>query len=64
MNIEEREELVEVLRSIGKLDDVSELDIYALARVLKNKEWKDRELDLLRKFETKEKSYRLSVSKK
>lgn len=62
-NTKERDELIEALRSIDKLDDVSELDIYALARVLKNKEWEERELDLLSKFETKEKSYRLSVSK-
>ncbi|NQT80163.1 MAG: PD-(D/E)XK nuclease family protein [Candidatus Aminicenantes bacterium] len=63
-NTKEREELVEVLRGIGKFDDVSELDVYALVKVLRDKEWDEKELKKLREFETKEKSYRLSVSKK
>jgi len=63
-NTKEREELIEVLQSIGKINEVSELDVYALLRILKNNEWDEREMDLLRRFEVKEKSYRLSVSKK
>lgn len=63
-NTKEREELIEVLRSIGKLNEVSDLDIYAIGSVLKENEWDEREMDLLRKFEVKEKSCRLSVSKK
>jgi len=63
-NSDERKELNEVLRGIGKLDDVSELDVHVLARILKNKEWAEEELGLLREFWEMEKSYRLSVSKK
>ena len=63
-NTEARKELNEVLRGIGKLDDVSELDIHALGRVLKSGEWSEEELGMLKGFWEMEKSYRLSVSKK
>jgi RecB family exonuclease len=61
-NTEERENLVKVLEKIGKLSDVSDLDIYALSGVLKNKEWERQDLDRLHKFVTKETNYRLSIS--
>jgi putative RecB family exonuclease len=63
-NTKEREALIEALKSMGRLDEVSELDIYALVRVCKDKEWDETDLDVLKKFETREKSYRLNVSKK
>lgn len=63
-NTEEREELIKVLQNVGKLSDVSDLDVYALSRILKNKEWDENQLDLLRKFEIREKTHRLSISKK
>jgi putative RecB family exonuclease len=63
-NTREREELVSLLKNIGKLDKVTDLDIFALARVLKNREWDEKDLVLLQEFATKEKGYRLSVSKK
>jgi len=63
-NSDERKELNEVLRGIEKLDDVSELDVHALARVLKSGEWSEEELGMLKGFWEMEKSYRLSVSKK
>ena len=63
-NTEERKALVEVLKSMGRLDDVSDLDTYALLNVLKSKEWGKEELERLRRFWEIEKSYRLSVSKK
>ena len=63
-NTKERKELNEVLRGIGKLDAVSELDIHALGRALKSGEWSEEELGVLRGFWEMEKSYRLSVSKK
>jgi putative RecB family exonuclease len=61
-NTEERERLVKVLEKIGKLSDVSDLDIYALSGVLKNKAWEKQDLDRLHKFVTKETNYRLSIS--
>ena len=63
-NTKEREEMVSLLKSIGKLDEVTDLDLHALARVLKNREWEEKDLALLQKFGVKEKGYRLSVSKK
>jgi hypothetical protein len=61
-NTKEREKLIKALKKIGKLDEVSDLDIYALGRILKGKKWDKDELEELRKFE--EKGFRLSVSKK
>ncbi len=63
-NTKEREELIEALKNLDRLDEVSELDVYALLRVFKNKEWDENDLDVLRRFETIEKSHRLTVSKK
>ena len=63
-NTEARKKLNELLRGMGKLDDVSELDIHALGRVLKSGEWSEEELGVLKGFWEMEKSYRLSVSKK
>jgi len=59
-----REELVKVLEKIGKLDEVTDLDVFALARVVKEAEWPEDALKKLEKFETVEKNYRLNVSKK
>lgn len=63
-NTKEREELIEALKNLDRLEEVSELDVYALVRVFKDKEWDETHLDVLRRFETTEKSHRLSVSKK
>jgi putative RecB family exonuclease len=63
-NTKEREELVSILKSMGRLDEVIDLDVYALARILRNREWEEEHLDKLEKFGLKEKSFRLSVSKK
>ena len=63
-NTAEREELLKVLKKINKLDEVSDLDIYALAKIVKNEEWNEKELEKLKKFEEKDTSYRLNVSKK
>jgi hypothetical protein len=63
-NTKEREELIKNLKKIGKLDEVSNLDVHALGRILKGKKWDKDELKVLSKFEEKEKGYRLSISKK
>jgi putative RecB family exonuclease len=63
-NTKEREELVLALRQIGKLEEVSDLDAYSLIRVLDRKGWDEAELAQLRKFWSKEKNYRLTISKK
>ena len=61
---EERKELIKLLKKIDKFDEVTDLDIYALARIVKNKEWAEKELKKLEKFETVSNDYRLSVRKK
>jgi putative RecB family exonuclease len=63
-NTPEREELIEALTKMKKLDEVTDLDIYALAKVVKEKEWDEKELKILEKFEATDKGFRLSVRKK
>ncbi len=60
----EREKLVKALQKMGKLDEVTDLDVYALARVVNGKEWDEKELEKLEKFESVEKGWRMSVRKK
>ncbi|HTX43627.1 MAG TPA: hypothetical protein VMC61_02775, partial [Methanocella sp.] len=59
---EEREALELLLKSAGAWDDVSTLDIYALARALKGKKLDEALLNNLRPFIAMEESYRLSLS--
>jgi len=61
---EERRELVEFLKTSGKFEDVSDLDVFALSRVVKAQEWGEDILEELEKYATKEKIYSLYVSKK
>lgn len=60
----EREELIQILDRIGRLEEVSDLNVYVLAKILDNEDWKQEELDKLSSFWIKEKNYRLTVSKK
>jgi len=60
----ERKELIKLLKKINKFDEVTDLDIYALARIVRNKEWAEKELKKLEKFETVSNDYRVSVKKK
>jgi putative RecB family exonuclease len=62
-NSEERNNLIKLLLDIGKMDEVSELDVHVLAGVIKNKEWAKQKLNRLWKFVTSETNYRLSISK-
>lgn len=63
-NTEERKKLLDALKKIDRLDEVSELDIYALVRKIKDEEWDKKQLEILNRFKTIEKSHRFSVSKK
>ncbi len=63
-NSEERRILAEILQEHGRLEEVSDLDIYALDRAVRNREWDDELLQSLEKFIQREKSYRLSISKR
>ena len=63
-NTKERDELIDTLKKLGRLDEVSGFNAYALARILERKEWKKDEQDQLEKFFTREKNYRLTIGKK
>jgi len=63
-NSKEREELVKMLEDMKKLEEVMDLDTFALKRIVKDKEWNEKELKKLEKYETIEKGQRLSLSKK
>jgi putative RecB family exonuclease len=60
----EREKLICILESIGRLEEVSDLNVYTLAKALNNDDWEQEELDKLNSFWIMEKNYRLTVSKK
>jgi len=62
-NTEDRAKLIEGLKKIGKFDEVAELDVYTLAKVMAAGDWDKEALDAISKFERKEKSYRLIVSR-
>ena len=63
-NTKERAELIDTLKKLGRLEEVSSFNTYALTKILEKKEWEKDELDQLARFWTKEKNYRLTVSKK
>ena len=63
-NSKERGELIDTLKKLGRLEEVSSFNTYALTKILDKKEWKKDELVQLEKFWTAEKNYRLTVGKK
>ncbi len=63
-NTRDREELILVLSELGKLEEVSDLDTFALIRILGNKEWDEKDLERLSRFWTKEKNFRLTIGNK
>jgi putative RecB family exonuclease len=62
-NSEEREILVMLLKDIGKLNEVSDLDIHALSGVLKNRKWEKHDIERLSEFGIRETKHRLRISK-
>jgi putative RecB family exonuclease len=63
-NTKERADLIDTLKKLGRLEEVSNLDTYALTKILEKKEWDKEERDQLERFWTKEINYRLTVSKR
>ena len=61
---DERQQLMDWLKNSGKFEDVADLDIYALSRIIKDRSWESPILEELDKYATKEKIYTLNVSKK
>ncbi|MGM0466693.1 MAG: hypothetical protein ACQERH_09715, partial [Acidobacteriota bacterium] len=60
----EREELIQVLRKMGKWDEVSAIDVYSLKNILKRQEWSEQELDLLKRYAEEKSGYRFSIKNK
>ena len=63
-NTKERTELIDTLKKLGRLEEVSGFNTYAMTKILEKKEWEKDEMEQLARFWTKEKNYRLTVSKK
>jgi len=59
-----REQLVLVLKDLGRLDEVTDIDMYALARLMKAGRLTREEMDRLDPCVSREKAFRLSVSKR
>ena len=63
-NSKMQKELVEVLKKHGKWDEVDQLDIAVLNKIILEKEWDEGLLDVLKEYVELETSKRLYVSKK
>ncbi|MBI3051730.1 PD-(D/E)XK nuclease family protein [Candidatus Woesearchaeota archaeon] len=62
-NTEERQELNELLKKLGKWEEVAELDTFALAKIIKNKGWPQQLLGQLKRFIKIEGSYRVYLGR-
>jgi putative RecB family exonuclease len=61
---EEREKLIEILKEARKFSEVSELDVYALQKIIKEQTWDKDILNKIKKFISVEKSERIHLGKK
>ncbi len=61
---ENRECLIAALKEIGRLEEVSDINIHALNKIFENREWDDELINKIEKFLKKEKDYRIIISKK
>jgi putative RecB family exonuclease len=59
----EREKLMEFLKKIKKLEEVIDIDIFALKKVMKEESWTEKELKELKKFAEKTETKTLYASK-
>ena len=59
---EERAELDELLKSAGKWMEISDLNVYALARAMQREEWSSELVKKIEKFQRLEEQYRLTLS--
>jgi len=62
-NTEERQELNKLLKKIGRWEEISELDTFALAKIIKNKAWPQQLLGQLKRFAEIEKTHRLYLAR-
>ncbi|MBD3412891.1 MAG: hypothetical protein GF421_00470 [Candidatus Aminicenantes bacterium] len=61
---EQRQELEQELRKMGKWDEVAGVDVHTLKDILKNKKWNQEDLDLLRTYVQEKTRYRFSLKNK
>ena len=59
----EREELIALLKRLRKWDEIADIDIYGLNKIMQDKLWNKEELDLIKKYAEKEEANRLYPSK-
>jgi len=62
-NSSDRKQLVQTLKDLGKWDEVVQLDTAALNRIIQEKQWDEKSLDVLEQYVTLERSRRLYLSK-
>jgi putative RecB family exonuclease len=62
-NSKKREQLEDILRKYGRLEEVSQLDTSVLGKKIQENEWEQEVLDVLKEYVTTEKSKRLYLSK-
>ena len=58
-----RKELVDIIKKYGKWEEVDQLDIAALNKLIQEKRWTGDVLDILKEYVELDKSKRLYVSK-
>lgn len=59
-----RKVMEETLKKLEKYDEVAEVDVFKLSRIMKNKEWPDEFIDILKNFASEDKVERIYMSKK
>ncbi|MBU0471854.1 MAG: PD-(D/E)XK nuclease family protein [Nanoarchaeota archaeon] len=62
-NSSDRKQLVQTLKDLGKWDEVVQLDTAALNKIIQEKQWDSKSLDVLEQYVRLEKSKRLYLSK-
>ncbi len=60
----ERKRLMDILRQSGQWEEVADVDVFALARAIRNREWDESLIKALEEFVKMEKGYRFILSKK
>lgn len=63
-NSDQRARMLEVLKELGRSEEVMGFDTHALVKVLQEKKWEDDELEIIKEFVHQEISYRVNISKR
>ncbi len=63
-NSEERQKLIDVLKRIGRFEEVAGLDVYLLEKSLQEGEWEDKDIREVLEFAVKDHSFSFKISKR